>query len=65
MEDFAYSLANRIEGNSLSISLRENSEMDFDLTFYVFSGAHSYEKLKNQQSELVITDYHVKIKMEL
>ena len=49
----------------MSISLRENSEMEFDLPFYVFSGAHSYDKLKNQQSELVITDYPVKIKMEL
>lgn len=65
IEDYAYSLANSIEGNSLSISLREDSEMEFELPFYVFSESHSYNKLKNDFSNLVITDYPVKIKMSL
>ncbi len=65
VEDFAYSLCNTTVGGSLSISLRENSEMTFILPFYMFSGTHSFKKISANAPELVITDYPVKLTMEM
>ena len=65
IEDFAYSLSNETVGNSMQISLRENSDMEFILPFYIFNKSHSYEKISADSCYLVISDYPEKLMLEL
>lgn len=65
IEDFAYSLSNETVGNSMQISLRENSDMEFILPFYIFNRSHSYEKIYDYSCYLVISDYPEKLMLKL
>ena len=66
VEEFAYSLANPTVGESRSISLNEDSEMQFTLPFYVFSNIYTpYEKLIKVPPELVVALYPEKIMIKL
>ena len=65
IEDFAYSLSNETAGNSMQISLRENSDMEFILPFYIFNKSNSYEKISADSCYLVISDYPEKLMLEL
>ncbi len=65
IEDFAYSLSNETVGNSMQISLRENSDMEFTLPFYIFNKSHPYEKISTDSFYLVISDYPKKLMLEL
>lgn len=66
VEELAYSLANSDVGNSRSISLMENSEMEFTLPFYIFSEVYTtYDKLIKESPVLVIASYPTKLMLNI
>lgn len=65
IEDYAYSLANESLGGSFQFSLNQNKDMDFVLPFYMFSSDHPYNKIENDTSYLVISDYPTKLMLKI
>lgn len=65
IEDVAYSLANESLNGSLQVSLNQNKDMDFVLPFYMFSVDHPYDKIQDDISYLVISDYPTKLMLKL